>query len=31
MPDGLPKWTEHKDSSELMPETMVEEHGSANI
>lgn len=24
MPDGLPKWTEHKDASELMPETVGE-------
>lgn len=25
VPDSLPKWTGHKNSSELMPETMCEE------
>lgn len=25
VPDGLPKWMGHKDTSEVMPETMCEE------
>lgn len=29
MLDGLPKWSEHKDTSELMSETASEEQGAA--
>lgn len=30
VPDGLPKWAEHKDASELMPETVGEEQGAVD-
>ncbi|KAL0636114.1 hypothetical protein Q9L58_004903 [Maublancomyces gigas] len=30
VPDGLPKWTEHKDASELMPETVGEKRGAVD-
>lgn len=31
MPGGLPKWAGHKGESELVLETMQEEHGAGSI